>query len=119
MQPRMAHELNEADDKILALLAEGRNLPQNLADHLDYSRQYVQNRLQMLKAADYVTNLGGGLYELTEEGRNETGVSEEDALDGLLAAVHYAESKGEDELAELIAECYQELGQLEVPENDE
>ncbi|MDL0133545.1 hypothetical protein [Halobacterium salinarum] len=72
----MAHDLNDADEQILSHLASGRNLPQNLADELDYSRQYVQNRLQMLKAADLVENLGGGLYEITDTGREE--IAEED-----------------------------------------
>lgn len=79
MQPKVAHELNDADRRILELLSEGRNLPQNLADDLDYSRQYVQNRLQMLKAADYVTNRGGGLYEITDDGRDEVGADDVEA----------------------------------------
>lgn len=69
-------ELNDADQRILdALLAGrgddrpwGRQLPKNLARELDYSRQYIQNRLQMLNAAGFVRNIGGGLYEITDEG---------------------------------------------------
>lgn len=71
MPETVAHKLNEADESILLALREGRNLPQNLADEMDYSRQYVQNRLQMLKAADYVRNLGGGLYEITNKGETK------------------------------------------------
>ena len=74
---KVAHELNDADEMILDELASGRNLPQNLANELGYSRQYVQNRLQMLKAADYVENVGGGLYELLDDPRDE-GEQEED-----------------------------------------
>ena len=70
MLSNVAHELNEADERILDALTEGRNTPQNIANELDYSRQYVQNRLQMLKAADYVENVGGGLYELIEDPRS-------------------------------------------------
>jgi hypothetical protein len=33
---------------------------------LDYSRQYIHQRLQLLVAAEYVSNLGHGLYELEE-----------------------------------------------------
>ena len=69
MPATMGHELNDADEQILTELTDGRNLPQNLADEIGYTRQYIQNRLQMLKAADYVENLGGGLYEITETGR--------------------------------------------------
>jgi biotin operon repressor len=72
MMPKVAHELNDADERILDTLASGRNLPQNIARELNYSRQYVQNRLQMLKAADYVENVGGGLYELVDDPREGT-----------------------------------------------
>ena len=68
----VAHELNDADEQILDQLASGRNLPQNLANELGYSRQYIQNRLQMLKAADYVENIGGGLYELVDDPRDDS-----------------------------------------------
>lgn len=70
MTSKVAHELNNADKRILTVLRQGRNLPQNIAHELDYSRQYVQNRLQMLKAADYVENIGGGLYELADDPRD-------------------------------------------------
>ena len=70
------HELNDADQAILNSLREGRkegrpwgrDLPKNLSRKLDYSRQYIQNRLQILSAAGMVTNIGGGLYEITPAG---------------------------------------------------
>lgn len=77
---KVAHELNDADEKILDQLASGRNLPQNLANELGYSRQYIQNRLQMLKAADYVKNVGGGLYELVDDPRDSTGEDDVEEL---------------------------------------
>ncbi len=77
---KVAHELNDADEMILDELATGRNLPQNLANELGYSRQYVQNRLQMLKAADYVENVGGGLYELVDDPRTEGQENDVEAL---------------------------------------
>ena len=72
----MPHELNDADKAILGVLIAGRDddrpwgreLPKNISEKLDYSRQYVQNRLQILSAAGYVTNIGGGLYEITQLG---------------------------------------------------
>jgi gas vesicle protein len=76
----VAHELNDADEKILDQLASGRNLPQNLANELGYSRQYIQNRLQMLKAADYVKNVGGGLYEHVDDPRDSTGENDMEEL---------------------------------------
>lgn len=72
MATAVSFQPNTADGRILkSLRRDGRNLPQNLARDLDYSRQYVQNRLQTLEAAEYVENVGGGLYELTEKGRDE------------------------------------------------
>ena len=69
MATAVPFQTNTADERILQSLREdGRNLPQNLARDLDYSRQYVQNRLQTLEAAEYVENVGGGLYELTNKG---------------------------------------------------
>ena len=69
----MSHDLNKADIKILTKLTEGRNLPQNIANDFEYTRQYIHNRLQMLSAAGYVENIGGGLYELTDDGRTALG----------------------------------------------
>ena len=78
MNAHVAHELNDADEQILDELHSGRNLPQNLSERLGYSRQYIQNRLQMLKAADYVDNLGGGLYQLRHDPRESNGDSDAD-----------------------------------------
>lgn len=72
----MPHDPNEADEAILDLLLDGRErnapwgrqLPKNIARELDYSRQYVQNRLQILSAAGFVENIGGGLYEIQPAG---------------------------------------------------
>ncbi|MFP8890774.1 MarR family transcriptional regulator [Natrialbaceae archaeon A-CW2] len=65
----MGLDRKEIDDKILDILGEGRNVPSNIADELDVTRQYVQQRLQLLEAADYVTNIGRGVYELVEDPR--------------------------------------------------
>lgn len=72
----MTYELNTADERILRELVDGREsgdpwgrqLPKNISRDLEYSRQYVQNRLQMLEAAGFVDNIGGGLYEITDDG---------------------------------------------------
>jgi len=58
------HELNRADKRVLRELEAGVRNPSWLAEELDYSRQYVHQRLQLLVAAEYVNNLGHGLYEL-------------------------------------------------------
>lgn len=61
------HELNEADRRILEALADGRANPSYLADELDYTRQYVHQRLQLLVAAEYVENIGHGLYQRVDD----------------------------------------------------
>lgn len=66
MSIRVPHELNRADKRILRALEAGVRNPSWLAEELEYSRQYVHQRLQLLVAAEYVDNLGHGLYELEE-----------------------------------------------------
>ena len=66
MSITVPHELNRADKRILATLQDGVRNPSWLAEELDYSRQYVHQRLQLLVAAEYVENLGHGLYELND-----------------------------------------------------
>lgn len=83
MKQKMAHELNNADEEILKHLLRGRNAPVNIATKLDYSRQYIQNRLSIMNAADYVRNIGGGIYEITDDGREQLTPPEES-----LAALH-------------------------------
>ena len=69
MNQSMALELKPVDKQILDALASGRNVPSNLADEIDVSRQYIQQRLQVLEAADYVDNIGRGVYELLRDPR--------------------------------------------------
>jgi len=67
------------DGAILDLLSEGRVSPQYARERLDtdgvddYSRSYVQQRLARLEEHSHVRNLlGCGLYELTDDPREET-----------------------------------------------
>jgi DNA-binding IclR family transcriptional regulator len=62
-------DLNPADERIVDALTAGTRNPSWLADELDYSRQYVHQRLQRLVDADLVENLGHGLYRLTDRAR--------------------------------------------------
>lgn len=79
MLDAVAHELKEIDSEIIGLLLEGRdegrpwgrNTPSNLADELDVSRQWVTTRLQMMESADYVRNIGGGVYEFVQDPRED------------------------------------------------
>lgn len=61
--------LNETDDRIIQILHEGRNVPANIAEELDFSRGYVQQRLKRLEEHGYVTNIGRGVYELVDDPR--------------------------------------------------
>lgn len=60
-------KLRPADEKIVSVLKEGRNIAPNIASTTDLSRQYVTTRLGELQDSGYVENLGNGLYELREE----------------------------------------------------
>jgi len=70
----MSGELKDIDRRIVAELAEGRNVPSNIADTTGVSRQYVQQRLQVLEAGDYVVNIGRGVYELVDDPRDDSDV---------------------------------------------
>lgn len=63
--------LNPTDHAILELLEEGRCTPSYIAQETDYSRGNIQNRLLRLVEHDYVRQLGGGLYELVDDPREE------------------------------------------------
>lgn len=60
-------ELNDADRDIVAVLREGRNTPSNIARRLDFSREYVSQRLTRLREHGVVTRIDRGLYELDDE----------------------------------------------------
>lgn len=85
MQNIVAHELKPIDEQILDRLTEGRgegrpwgrNTPSNLAGELDVSRQWVTQRLQMMESADIVENIGGGVYAVVDDPRNDVDHAEE------------------------------------------
>jgi DNA-binding Lrp family transcriptional regulator len=68
----MALDLEEIDEQILDVLSEGRNVPNNIAERIGVTRQYVHQRLKLLRAADHVENIGGGVYELIDDPRDES-----------------------------------------------
>ncbi|WP_336326912.1 helix-turn-helix domain-containing protein [Halovenus sp. HT40] len=70
----MGVDLTEADYAILEMLAGGRCTVGYLAEELDYSRQHVHNRLNVLVAAEYVEKRHDptGLYELVQDPREES-----------------------------------------------
>ena len=59
-------QLNNADEAIIEALQDGRNVPANIGEDTGYTRQYVYDRLKRLAEHGVVTNIGNGVYELTE-----------------------------------------------------
>ena len=70
MSKQMPVDLNETDLAILEELSEGRGTPSYLEKQTGFTRQAIQGRLTVLRAADYVKKIDTGLYEITEEGRS-------------------------------------------------
>lgn len=59
-------DVNEADEKIVRELLKGRNRPSNLARQLDYTREYVSQRLKRLREHGVVNRPDSGIYEITD-----------------------------------------------------
>jgi predicted transcriptional regulator len=59
--------LNETDQKIIERLEKGRNVPANIAEDLEFTRQYVQQRLRRMEEHGIVSNIGRGVYELNSD----------------------------------------------------
>ena len=64
-------DLNPTDHVVLDLLTEGRCTPSYIAQQTEYSRGNIQNRLVRLSEHEYVRQLGGGLYELIVDPRDQ------------------------------------------------
>lgn len=101
-QPVADPDLNDTDRTILGALSAGRNAPRNLADEAGQSRQYVHQRLKILEAADYVVNVGNGVYELQPDE-----LPDDVAAD--LPLTDVADSDRVRELEAALAECREEL----------
>lgn len=63
-------QLSDTDKAVLEILDEGRNAPSNIADQLDFTRQYVQQRLRRLEEHGHVRNIGSGVYEIVDDPRD-------------------------------------------------
>ena len=63
-------QLNETDGAILEIVEEARNAPLNVANRLDLTRQFVQQRLRRLEEHGHVQNIGSGVYELMDDPRD-------------------------------------------------
>lgn len=67
---RRAEWMVPADDKLLEYLeSKGPDLPTNMADHIDLTRKYIGQRARILTEHNLLVNRGGGLYDITKEGR--------------------------------------------------
>lgn len=60
-------DLRDVDWEIIDILREGRNNAPNVAVRLEYSRQYIRERLGHLKQGGIVVPIGSGIYELVPE----------------------------------------------------
>ena len=60
-------QLNDADQRVLAHLREGRVTPQYIADREDISRSYVSQRLKRLVEHQHVDRVAPALYELMSD----------------------------------------------------
>ncbi|QCJ48458.1 hypothetical protein FCF25_01640 [Haloprofundus sp. MHR1] len=65
--------LRDADKGILDELKTGRANAPLLAERLDYSKQYVRERLVILKREGHIRSLGYGLYEFVNDPRETHG----------------------------------------------
>lgn len=65
-----ADDLREVDEGILDELRDGRANAPLLAERLDYSKQYVRERLADLKRDGHIRSLGHGIYEFVDDPRD-------------------------------------------------
>jgi hypothetical protein len=98
-----AGDLRDVDTQLLEYLREGRVTPAHARERLtsdtgeEYSRGYIQQRLSRLEEHGHATNLGGGLYELVDDPRDEGDQDATDVdLDALRAAIADARDAYED-----------------------
>ncbi|QLG47880.1 hypothetical protein [Natrinema halophilum] len=117
----MSLKLDGVDGEILDVLQNGRNVPANIADEIDKSRQYTHQRLGLLEAAQHVQNVGRGVYELVDDPR--TDAEPEPDVDTLQERIDTLESDLVDarkEIESYKAELSKRNEQLEgVPDRQE
>ena len=69
MRPRVAW-MSQCDNRILEFFDETEIVatPFVIASNIDYSRQYVNQRIRILATNGLVENTGDGLYRITDRG---------------------------------------------------
>lgn len=73
-------DITETDARILDVLADGRNVPSNIADETDRHVKHVSQRLSTLLETGLIRRVGRksvSLYEITERGREVRGAYHE------------------------------------------
>lgn len=89
MRPRISW-MTRGDDRILEFLHEKdiKCTPKVLALNIEFSQQYVNERLRHLREADLVERIDRGVYQITDRGRRYlSGDLEEDERDEIENAV--------------------------------
>lgn len=63
--------MTQADDRILETLEESDMVlsPRVLGANMDYSRNYINQRMKHLREAELVNRVDEGLYKITDRGR--------------------------------------------------
>lgn len=111
-------DLNSADREVLDTLQEGRATPSYLSDRLETDRSYLNQRLKRLVEHGHVDRLASGLYELTDDPREDGDGTEsglrarlQDALESRDQAQSQARDLSDDlkECREQLAECKEAL----------
>jgi len=64
-------DLNPTDVAILDELRHGRATPAHIAEKHGYSSGNVRNRMTHLTSHDHVERIGGGMYELVDDPRDD------------------------------------------------
>lgn len=106
--------LNDADEKILDELHDGRATPQLLAGRLDTDRSYVNQRLKRLVEHDHVTKPAAGLYELIDDPRKDTAGPRTDGdVAELRARIETLDAENDD-LREQLEDCRERLAAADV-----
>lgn len=83
MRPRIRW-MSQCDNRILELLDETDIVatPFVISKNIDYSRQYVNQRVRILAENELLENTGDGLYRITDRGRQYlTGELDKDDLE--------------------------------------
>ena len=66
-------DITETDARILNVLADGRNVPSNIADEIERHPKHVSDRLSTLRDSGLVRHVGRenvSLHEITERGHD-------------------------------------------------